>query len=80
VASDEDRKIATSYDLTASSSKPGMKDVRGADIGHDFIERVTFVIGKDQKIVATLSSKENKLSPDQHVEKALAIVQELGSK
>jgi peroxiredoxin len=75
VASDEGHKIASSYDLTASSARPGMKDVRGAEIGHDFIERVTFVIGKDHKIVATLSSKDDKLSPDQHVEKALAIVQ-----
>jgi thioredoxin-dependent peroxiredoxin len=57
-----------------------MKDVRGVDINHDFIERVTYVIGKDHKIVATLSSKEDKLSPDQHVEKALAIVQQIGSK
>ncbi len=80
VASDEGHKIATSYDLVSSSSKPGMKDVRGADIGHDFIERVTFVVGKDHKIIAALSSKENKLTPDQHVEKALAIVQQLASK
>jgi peroxiredoxin Q/BCP len=80
VASDEGNKIATSYDLTASGGKPGMKDVRGAEIGHDFIERVTFVIGKDHKIVATLSSKDDKISPDQHVEKALEIVQKLASK
>ncbi|MBV9675398.1 MAG: peroxiredoxin [Acidobacteriaceae bacterium] len=80
VASDTERKIATSYNLTASGSKPGMKDVRGVDINHDFIERVTYVIGKDHKIVATLSSKDDKLSPDQHVEKALAIVQQMGSK
>jgi peroxiredoxin len=80
VASDPEHKIATSYDLTAASGKPGMKDVRGADIGHDFIERVTFVISKDHKIVATLSSKEDKISPDQHVERALAIVQKLASK
>lgn len=79
VASDEGHKIATSYDLTANSSKPGMKDVRGNEIGHDFIERVTFVIGKDHKIVAVFSSKEDKLSPEQHVEKALAIVQKLAS-
>jgi peroxiredoxin len=77
VASDEGHKIATSYDLTASSARPGMKDVRGTEIGHDFIERVTFVIGKDHKVIATLSSKEDKLSPDQHVEKALAIVQRI---
>src|ERR1700691_5306970 len=33
VASHVDRKIGTSYDLTAASAKPGMKDVRGAEIG-----------------------------------------------
>jgi peroxiredoxin Q/BCP len=80
VASDPDRKIATSYNLTAGSPKAGMKDVRGADIDHDFIERVTFVIGKDHKIIATFSSAEDKISPDQHVEKALEIVQKLASK
>jgi peroxiredoxin len=80
VASDPDRKIATSYNLTAGSPKPGMKDVRGADIDHDFIERVTFVIGKDHKIIATLSSTDDKISPDQHVQKALEIVQNLASK
>jgi len=80
VASDPDHKIATSYNLTAATAKAGMKDVRGDEIGHDFIERVTFVIGKDHKIIATLSSTEDKLTPDQHVEKALAIVQKLAGK
>src|SRR3984957_17357237 len=80
VASDPDRKIATSYDLTAASAKAGAKDVRGEEIGHDFIERVTFVIGKDHKIIATFSSAVDKVSPDQHVEKALEIVQKLAAK
>jgi peroxiredoxin Q/BCP len=80
VASDPGRKIATSYNLTANSPKAGMKDVRGVEIDHDFIERVTFVIGKDHKIIATLSSADDKLSPDQHVKKALDIVQKLASK
>jgi len=80
VASDVDRKIATSYDLTSTGAKPGMKDVRGAEIDHDFIERVTFVIGTDQKIIATLSTSNDKLSPDQHVARALEIVQKLVSK
>lgn len=80
VASDADGKIAESYKLTVSSAKPGMKDVRGAEIGHGFIERVTFVVGKDHKILAVFSSKDDKLSPDQHVERALAIVQQLASK
>lgn len=80
VASDADRKIAASYNLTVNALKAGAKDVRGVDIDHDFIERVTYVIGKDHKIVATLSSADDKLSPDQHVEKALAIVQKLAGK
>ncbi len=77
VASDANRKIAGLYDLTVNEGKPDMKDVRGEQIGHAFIERVTYVIGKDDKIVATLSSKEDKISPAEHVEKALEIVQKL---
>jgi peroxiredoxin Q/BCP len=80
VASDVDHKIAASYNLTVNALKAGAKDVRGVELDHDFIERVTFVIGKDHKVIATLSSTEDKLSPDQHVEKALSIVQGLASK
>jgi len=80
VASDPGGKIADSYGLTVSTGKPGMKDVRGVDIGHDFIERETFVIGKDHKIIAAFSSKEGHLSPDAHVTKSLEIVQRLASK
>lgn len=79
VASDSDRKIATSYELTASTGQPGMKDVRGVAIDHDFIERTTYVIGKNHKIIAVLSSKDDHLKPDEHVDKSLAIVQQLGS-
>jgi thioredoxin-dependent peroxiredoxin len=80
VASDANRQIATSYDLSSNAVKPGQKDVRGVEIDHDFIERETFVIGKDHKIIATFSSKADSLTPDQHVEKSLAIVQQLNSK
>jgi len=80
VASDANRQIATSYDLSSNAVKPGQKDVRGVEIDHDFIERETFVIGKDHKIIATFSSKQDGLTPDQHVEKSLAIVQQLNSK
>ena len=80
MASDADGTIAKSYNLTANSAKPGMKDVRGEEIGHDFIERVTYVIGKDHKVIATMSSTEDKISPDQHVAKALEIVQKLSGK
>ncbi len=80
VASDHDGKIASSYQLATNAGKPGMLDVRGNPIDHDFIERVTFVIGKDHKIVAVFSSKDDHLSPDQHVKKSLEAVQQLASK
>jgi peroxiredoxin Q/BCP len=80
VASDPDHKISSSYKLTAAAARVGMKDVRGVEIDHDFVERTTFVIGKDHKIVATLSSAEDKITPAQHVAKALEIVQKLTSK
>ena len=80
VASDPDRKIATSYNLTSTALKPGAKDVRGVEIDHDFIERVTFVIGKDHKVLAVFSSNEDKITPDQHVAKSLELVQKLASK
>jgi peroxiredoxin Q/BCP len=80
VASDPDHKIADSYHLTAQDARAGIKDVRGVQIGHAFIERTTFVIGKDHKIVATLSSADDKLTPDQHVTRALEIMQKLSGK
>jgi len=80
VASDADKKIAASYNLNTNAVKPGQMDVKGDAIDHDFIERETFVIGKDHTIVAAFSSKDDGISPDQHVAKALEIVQKLGSK
>jgi len=74
IASDADTKIAQSYNLNVSPPRAGAKDVNQVEIGHAFIERVTYVIGKDGKILATLSSKSDGLSPDQHVDKSLAIV------
>src|SRR5689334_16054116 len=77
VASDADGSIAKSFDLKSSPGKPGMKDTRGQDIDHDFIERTTFVVTPDGRIAATLSSADDKITPAQHVEKALAAVEEL---
>jgi peroxiredoxin Q/BCP len=80
VASDSKGDISSSYNLTKTAVKAGQADVRGVTIDHDFIERTTFVIGKDGKIVATLSSKDDGLSPDEHVKKSLTIVQQLSGK
>jgi len=80
VASDADGKIAASYNLTTNVPKPGMTDVQGAVIDHNFIERETFVIGKDHKIIAALSTKTDGIKPDAHVMKSLEIVQQLTGK
>jgi peroxiredoxin Q/BCP len=77
VASDANGTIATSYNLKTEGAQAGAKDVRGVAIDHGFIERTTFVIGRDGKIVATLSSEADHLHPEDHVKKSLAIVQQL---
>lgn len=79
VASDAGHKIAASYDLSFSPGRAGLKDVRGVPIGHGFIERETFVIGKDHRIIAVFSSREDHLTPIEHVQKSLAVVEHLAA-
>jgi thioredoxin-dependent peroxiredoxin len=74
IASDADTKIAQSYALNVTPPRAGAKDVNQTEINHAFIERVTYVVGKDGKILAVMSSKADGLSPDQHVDKSLAII------
>jgi peroxiredoxin len=75
-ASDGDGSIAKSYDLKVKQGPPGLKDVRGVEIGHDFVERTTFVLTKDGKIAETISG----VAPDKNVEQALEAVQHLTAK
>jgi len=77
VASDASGKIAASYELKVEAAQSGVTDVRGVAINHAFISRTTFVINRDGKIVATLSSEADHLHPEDHVKKSLAIVQQL---
>ncbi len=77
VASDPDGAIAKSYNLSTMKLPAGMKDSRGVAIDHEFTERTTFVVTPDSKIVATLSSADDKIKPAEHVEKALTVVQQL---
>jgi len=77
VASDANGKVAASYDLKTIAAQPGMKDVRGVEIDHDFIPRETFVIGSNGQIVAAFSSEADKITPKQHVAKSLEIVQNI---
>jgi len=77
VASDADGKIAALYGLQVTPPQPGVKDVTGKQVTHGFIPRTTFVINKNDKIVAVFSSKTDHISPDEHVKKSLAIVSNL---
>jgi thioredoxin-dependent peroxiredoxin len=72
-ASDADGKIAQSYDLKIQQGPAGLKDVRGAEIGHAFAQRVTFIVTSDGKIADTIGG----VAPDKNVEQALEAVQHL---
>ena len=77
VASDPAGKIAAQYDLKMVPPQKGVIDVTGKPVTHGFFPRTTFVIDGAGKIVATFSSREHHLSPDEHVKRALAIVGKL---
>lgn len=77
VASDPDGKIAASYDLEMMPPQKGVFDVTGRQVTHGFFPRTTFVLDRTGKVVATLSSRADKLTPDQHVKRSLEIVQKL---
>lgn len=77
VASDPEGKIAATYGLELTSPQPGVKDVTGHQVTHGFIPRTTFIINKNDKIVAVFSSKTDHISPDEHVKRSLAIVSKL---
>ncbi|MDP4285374.1 MAG: peroxiredoxin [Bacteroidota bacterium] len=77
VASDPGGKIAATYGLNLIVPKQAFKDVRGVEVTHGFIPRTTFVINKKDKIVAVFSSSIDKISPDEHVKRALEIVKKL---
>ena len=75
-ASDADGAISKSYEVAVHQGPPGLKDVRGVEIGHGFADRTTFVIARDGKIVSVIS----KVSPAEHVAKALQVVRRLRAK
>ena len=73
VASDADGKIAKSYGVDITPGEPGSKDSRGQEIGHDFAKRITFVVGQDGKVAATIGG----VKPTENVDQTLAAVQKL---
>ena len=75
-ASDASGAISRSYRVAVHQGPPGLKDVRGIEIGHGFADRTTFVIARDDRIVSVIS----KVSPAEHVAKALEVVRRLQAK
>jgi peroxiredoxin len=57
-----------------------LKDTRGVAIDHEFTERTTFIVTPDLKVAATLSTNDDKITPAQHVDRALAVVQQLAAR
>jgi peroxiredoxin len=80
VASDPDGTIGKSFNLSVKvrEGAPSYLDTRGVLLDNKVgIERTTFVITSDSKIVATFSSADDKIKPGEHAEKSLAIVQQM---
>ncbi len=75
VASDPDGKIARSFDLKVADTPSGRKDTRGADIDHGRVDRVTYVVGSDGKIAATIGG----VAPVANVDSALEAVTRLAA-
>ncbi len=71
VASDVGGEIARSYDLNIREGNPEATDTRGVMIGHDFVERTTFIVTQDGKIAETISD----LAPADNVLRSLEAVQ-----
>jgi peroxiredoxin Q/BCP len=67
VASDTDGKIASAYGLKINETTKGRKDIRGVTVNHGSIERTTFIVGQDGKVIATIGG----LKPAENVTQAL---------
>lgn len=76
VASDQDGKVAKSYDLAVVHGSSAFKDTRGVTIDHGFAERTTFIVAPNGKVAATIGG----LGPNENVEQALKAVQKLAAK
>jgi len=80
VASDADGKISAAYELKTNGPREGAEDSKGRAITTGFTERTTFVITQDSKIVGTFSSNDDGISATDHVDKSLALVEQLKKK
>jgi peroxiredoxin Q/BCP len=75
VASDAEGRVAKGFDLAVAEIPAGRKDSRGVEIDHGRVDRTTFIVGQDGKVVATVGG----LAPAANVEKALEVIQGIGA-
>jgi peroxiredoxin len=82
VASDPDGAIGKSFNLAVKvrQGEPSYRDTRGELLDNKVgIERTTFVITPNGKVVATFSSSDDGIKPAEHAEKSLSIVQRMAA-
>lgn len=77
VASNPGGSIGASYGIPLIPPQQGVTTVHGKPVNHGFFARTTFVIDADGRIVATLSTRNDGITPAEHVTKSLAIVQKM---
>lgn len=78
VASDPTGEISKSFGLNNIKLPAGFKNTKGEEVENaEVSERTTFVIAQDSKIVATLSSADDKVTPTEHAEKSLEVASHL---
>ncbi len=77
IASDPSGAIGALYGVKLYPPIKGATTIKGQPINHGFFARTTFVISPNGKIVASMSSAQNHISPVQHVTRSLAIVQHM---
>lgn len=75
VASDTRGEIAKGFGLSINEKTRGRKDNRGITVDHGSLDRTTFIVGTDGKVIATLGG----FAPTENVEKSLAAVQDIAA-
>ncbi|MDA0707419.1 MAG: peroxiredoxin [Proteobacteria bacterium] len=73
VASDANGDVAASFKLSVREAPVDAKDSRGVEIGHNMVERTTFIVTSDGEIAVTIGG----ISPMENVQKSLEAVQSL---
>lgn len=77
IASDPSGSVGALYGVKLYPPMKGVMTIHGQTITHGFFARTTFVINSNDKVVSSMSSAKNHISPIQHVTRSLAIVQDL---